>query len=545
MRRSCATASSPELRTNSNQASGFRRPLLQGLDNECWRNCSGLRCPILLYASICVLLLAEPRAVLFVSANLDTSMAEGQTLTAQTLRRVAAAAADGKAPLSYPSEDKAGVAPLGGDLLQQQQQQRRQTQHPQEQQQQRQHARRRLQNQAANTTNADAGSEAVEGGGGGKDGAAADPVQAAVNGAGAADVGSAAVAQNGNTSPPPPLELAVMPDPQLPVSERCVFILGTGRSGSTALVDALNHLPHYLIRGEQKGAFWFLYQAWRALERVTHVQNEFQSLQRKAEERFGERSASRLTYDTVKKAYDTYAVQTKLPWFNDLHLVRLTDAARAFYAETYGYHGPGIVSGFKEIRFVCGQAFPSPGCRYSDFVKFLRFLRQLCTDVKLLLNSRSSHSAADNAKLIGMMPWASLLSPKCGTNDTASFEQDLATTHEWYDRYVQEHRSSAFRVVMEDMFDPQRNATLARQLLQFLGEDPAAHSISFTRMPTWSDPSGGGKKKSSKAKMHHREPWQIRRRRRRALAEAGAGAEGAAGDLGGGAGVGAGGVGGG
>ncbi len=46
-------------------------------------------------------------------------------------------------------------------------------------------------------------------------------------------------------------------------SRRCVFILGTGRSGSTALMDALNQLPHFLIRGEQEGAFWYLYLTHR------------------------------------------------------------------------------------------------------------------------------------------------------------------------------------------------------------------------------------------------------------------------------------------
>ncbi len=50
-----------------------------------------------------------------------------------------------------------------------------------------------------------------------------------------------------------------------PSSRRCVFILGTGRSGSTALMDALNQLPHFLIRGEQEGAFWFLYLTYRCV----------------------------------------------------------------------------------------------------------------------------------------------------------------------------------------------------------------------------------------------------------------------------------------
>ncbi len=45
--------------------------------------------------------------------------------------------------------------------------------------------------------------------------------------------------------------------------------------------------------------------------------------------------------------------------------------------------GADVVSGFKEIRFVCGRAFPSPGCRYQDFDYFMRFLRLMCVDVKV------------------------------------------------------------------------------------------------------------------------------------------------------------------
>ena len=43
----------------------------------------------------------------------------------------------------------------------------------------------------------------------------------------------------------------------------------------------------------------------------------------------------------------------------------------------------GYVSGFKEIRFVRGRSFPSPGSFYTDFTDFLSFLRLLCNDVKV------------------------------------------------------------------------------------------------------------------------------------------------------------------
>lgn len=50
--------------------------------------------------------------------------------------------------------------------------------------------------------------------------------------------------------------------------ERCVVVLGTGRSGSTSLVDALNQMPHFFVRMEQEGAYWYLYLAWRWARRT-------------------------------------------------------------------------------------------------------------------------------------------------------------------------------------------------------------------------------------------------------------------------------------
>ncbi|GIM13675.1 hypothetical protein Vretimale_16740, partial [Volvox reticuliferus] len=227
----------------------------------------------------------------------------------------------------------------------------------------------------------------------------------------------------------PPLTLEIIPSQPIAIPDKCVFILGTGRSGSTSLLDAVNQLPNYLIRGEQGGAFWYLYMSWRLLVQSAKHAYEFHTHAKQAAVRFGERPSGWLSFNTVKQVYDTYAVRKKLPWFNDMHHSRVTDAARAFYLAAYGYHGPGIVSGFKEIRFVCGRAFPSPGCNYEDFDDFLQFLRSLCTDVKVLLNSRSSAAIADNGKLGKMLVRNGVI------NDTAKFEADLTVTHSWYDRY--------------------------------------------------------------------------------------------------------------
>lgn len=46
------------------------------------------------------------------------------------------------------------------------------------------------------------------------------------------------------------------------VAKKCVFVLATGHSGSTALMDALNQIPNYLIRGEQHGALWNVYESY-------------------------------------------------------------------------------------------------------------------------------------------------------------------------------------------------------------------------------------------------------------------------------------------
>ena len=111
-----------------------------------------------------------------------------------------------------------------------------------------------------------------------------------------------------------------------------------------ALMDSLNQMPHYLIRGEQWAAFYHLYMFHKWLtasftERAREYQEETKRYAADAEPRQlaeaagpdGGGSAAglpaveqhlqqqlqhRLSYGLVKGIYDKHAPTKKLPWFN-------------------------------------------------------------------------------------------------------------------------------------------------------------------------------------------------------------------------------------
>ncbi|KAG2485777.1 hypothetical protein HYH03_015489 [Edaphochlamys debaryana] len=299
------------------------------------------------------------------------------------------------------------------------------------------------------------------------------------------------------------------------VAKKCVVVLGTGRSGSTSLVDAMNQvsmllasasasgplarqrtriavpgspgaglIPNYFIRGEQEGAFYYLYLTWRLLDISYSHSHDFIDSVKRMEKEQGERAVGHMDLKGVKSIYERFAVQKKLPWFNDMHPYRNLEAARNFYTTTYGYHGPDVVSGFKEVRFVRGRAFQPGASSYRDFEGFIRFMRHMCGNVRVLFNSRRSASLDDNWKLEAMLTRNGVRKV-----DKQAFQEDMQITHEWYDKYAKENPEHSMRVIMEDMFDPKVNETLARELLSFLGEDPAT-PIKFDRMPTWHETKG-------------------------------------------------------
>ncbi|GIL61714.1 hypothetical protein Vafri_16111 [Volvox africanus] len=257
----------------------------------------------------------------------------------------------------------------------------------------------------------------------------------------------------------------------LPVSKKCVFILATGRSGSTSLMDALNQIPNYLVRGEH----------WRAVGNMYDAYRRFQDVLATAERhslRFD--SANTDSFYSAKQVYGTKLASRAgkdLGLFNEFGSDRVLQATRAYYASLYGYYGEDVVSGFKEIRYVCGKFLPAARECGIEFQSFMAFLQSLCIDVKLIFNSRTAASTVPNLKLY--------LMDQSGRRSPLDFAHDLGATHTLYDYYARKNPSNAFRVYMEDMFNPQKNATLARDLLTFLGEDPQT-PIAFDRMPSWS-----------------------------------------------------------
>ncbi|KXZ53392.1 hypothetical protein GPECTOR_7g1288 [Gonium pectorale] len=228
-------------------------------------------------------------------------------------------------------------------------------------------------------------------------------------------------------------------------------------------MDALNQLPNYLIRGEQWAAFWNVYESymnynWTASVPLSQLKFNWSQHQQDS-------------FQAVKALYHSQATQEELAWFNEFDLERVLRAARSYYMVLYGYYGKGFVSGFKDSRYVCGRSFESGRCA-EFFHGFMDFLRKLCLDVKVIFNSRTSASRDDNAKLYDMDP----------SKQEDDWARDLAETHRLYDAYAAAHGGHVLRVLYEDMFHPQKNATVARQLLEFLREDPNT-PITFNRMP--------------------------------------------------------------
>lgn len=86
-----------------------------------------------------------------------------------------------------------------------------------------------------------------------------------------------------------------------------------------------------------------------------------------------------------------------------------------------------MVSGFKDLRFVYGREFPTNSSTYEDFAGFASFMRLLCKDVRLLLNSRATADPADNKKLEEML----VRDKEMAIASSEDFGETLATTHAW------------------------------------------------------------------------------------------------------------------
>ncbi|EFJ44320.1 hypothetical protein VOLCADRAFT_95486 [Volvox carteri f. nagariensis] len=177
------------------------------------------------------------------------------------------------------------------------------------------------------------------------------------------------------------------------------------------------------------------------------------------------------SFHTVKSLYEAQACKRRLPFFHEFQIDRVILATRVFYKVLFGHFGDDVVSGYKEIRYICGVSFASQHCP-EQFYAFLSFARQTCLNTKVLLLTRKLHSADANPEMFESLT---------GGQKVRAI-RDLERTHELYNEYAQNYPEHAYRICMEDMFNQKTNTTLARNLLTFLREDPS-RPIRFTRMP--------------------------------------------------------------
>lgn len=140
--------------------------------------------------------------------------------------------------------------------------------------------------------------------------------------------------------------------------EGFVFICTYGRSGSTLLMGLLNSIPHYMIRGENNGTLYRLFEAWKALRHARDT---------------GIRNSERPTH----------------PWYG-LHQTDLEafgTGLRDLFVDTVlkpsRHHR---VTGFKEIRFSEKQV--------PDLEDYLAFLSQVFAPAKIIFNHRDIDDVA-------------------------------------------------------------------------------------------------------------------------------------------------------
>lgn len=194
-----------------------------------------------------------------------------------------------------------------------------------------------------------------------------------------------------------------------------LFVLTYGRSGSTLVQGLLDTIPGYLIRGENRGAVYRLYQFHQALEA--------------ARDEFGETEA--LTPRDSWYGIDEYAASSALARMRSM----LLDTLLKPQPDTR-------VVGFKEIRWF-----------YRDWERYLTFFRDLFPGARFVINTRD-HEGVANSKWFAKQPREDVL------NRLAGFEEQL-------DAMAAVLGDAAYRVHYDDyVADPK----VLAGLFEWLGE---------------------------------------------------------------------------
>jgi hypothetical protein len=194
-----------------------------------------------------------------------------------------------------------------------------------------------------------------------------------------------------------------------------VFVVTYGRSGSTLVQGLLNAIPGYLIRGENRGALYRLY--------------EYHSVLEAARKEFGR--ADTLTTKDSWYGIDEYSSSAAITQM------------RALMLDTLLKPGPDTrVVGFKEIRWF-----------YDDWQKYLRFVRDVFPGAKFVINSRD-HDAVASSQWWGKQPKADVL------RRLAGYEEQLTAMAEWLG-------DAAFRIHYDDYVANPANLS---GMFEWLGE---------------------------------------------------------------------------
>eukprot|EP01025_Chloroclados_australasicus_P040994 TRINITY_DN4318_c0_g1_i1.p1 TRINITY_DN4318_c0_g1~~TRINITY_DN4318_c0_g1_i1.p1 ORF type:complete len:290 (+),score=6.40 TRINITY_DN4318_c0_g1_i1:131-1000(+) len=246
------------------------------------------------------------------------------------------------------------------------------------------------------------------------------------------------------------------------VHDRCVFIISTGRSGSTALMAALNQVDGIFIRGENNAMF----------QEVQSIHNLIQALSYTY--RLG--NASSLDID---KKYNVLVEKKRLAWHNNFPTNTADCLSKYIFKYLYGSGKfDNYIVGFKEIRFrehdkpvmvwngrrPIETFYQSYVNSYKTFENRMNFLKTLCLQPQIMLNIRKNITATMHSNFY---------------NSQQAHARSLPQLQEYIIRYHQQHPNDTLLVYYEDMYDRSVNATLARQVLQFLRIDTDAYNISF------------------------------------------------------------------
>lgn len=204
-----------------------------------------------------------------------------------------------------------------------------------------------------------------------------------------------------------------------------LFVVAYGRSGSTLLQGLLDAIPGYLIRGENRGVLYRLYQYHSALE--------------KAREEFGRTDA--LTSRDSWYGIDEYS--------GSLALARL----RSLMLETL--LKPSVdtrVVGFKEIRWF-----------YDDWASYLEFVQEMFPGARFVINTRD-HEAVASSQWWGKRPKSEVLKLLAG------YEKQLG-------EMAERLGDAAYRVHYDDYV---ANPDSLRGLFNWLGEPFDAAAVADT-----------------------------------------------------------------